>query len=316
MAPVVMACMATVSCTCREKVMKVFNMSMQMLNLMISSSKIESSPEAMSIFRFQLTDENIVPRLLLKSEESNTRVTNKIHETLLDLSYHAKIGEDLVSKAILVRIEMIYSSGSGKSNHKGLLAQLALLYKMINSFGIQFDATSADDAASTSTSSLTVVDVLAPAMISVEHSNTDVRNAATKIVLDVQRLTGKVKDHHLASLQDKKVRDALKEKITNVQVQIEMNQSANKKVAQESGSAASAVIVTEPDQPMSDEQKALAVLLASEDEDEKAKANSSFGAPRSSNAAAAGQNDSVEVRDKFYQNKTIVIEKGEHKEWQ
>ena len=51
MAPVVMACMAAVSSTCREKVMKVFNLSMQMLNLMISSSKIEASSEAMSIFR-------------------------------------------------------------------------------------------------------------------------------------------------------------------------------------------------------------------------------------------------------------------------
>ena len=51
MAPVVMACMAAVSSTCREKVMKVFNISLHMLNLMISSSKIEASSEAMVIFR-------------------------------------------------------------------------------------------------------------------------------------------------------------------------------------------------------------------------------------------------------------------------
>ena len=49
--------------------------------------------------------ENIVPKLLLKSEESNTRLTNKIHEALLDLSYHPKVGEDLVAAAILQRIE-------------------------------------------------------------------------------------------------------------------------------------------------------------------------------------------------------------------
>ena len=41
MAPVVSACMAAVGQTCKEKVMKVFNISLHMLNLMISSSKIE-----------------------------------------------------------------------------------------------------------------------------------------------------------------------------------------------------------------------------------------------------------------------------------
>ena len=64
----------------------------------------------MAIFRELLTQENIVPKLLLKSEESNTRLTNKIHETLLDLSYHAKIGEDLVGQAILDRVEAHYNS--------------------------------------------------------------------------------------------------------------------------------------------------------------------------------------------------------------
>ena len=48
-----------------------------------------------------ITEEEVVPKLLLKSEESNTRLTNKIHETLLDLSYHPKIGEDLTALAIL-----------------------------------------------------------------------------------------------------------------------------------------------------------------------------------------------------------------------
>ena len=64
----------------------------------------------MAIFRELLTQENIVPKLLLKSEESNTRLTNKIHETLLDLSYHTKIGEDLVGQAILDRVEAHYNS--------------------------------------------------------------------------------------------------------------------------------------------------------------------------------------------------------------
>ena len=52
-----------------------------------------------------IVQEEIIQKLLLKSEESNTRLTNKIHEALLDLSYHPKIGEDIVSSAILERIE-------------------------------------------------------------------------------------------------------------------------------------------------------------------------------------------------------------------
>jgi hypothetical protein len=34
-----------------------------------------------------IKSEHILEKFLLKSEESNTRLTNKIHEALLDLSY-------------------------------------------------------------------------------------------------------------------------------------------------------------------------------------------------------------------------------------
>ena len=101
---VVEGCTAAVGQTCREKVIKVFNVSLHMFNLMISSSKIDQDPLAIAMFRKMIVQEEIISRLLLKSEESNTRLTNKIHETLLDLSYHPKIGEDLVSQAILERI--------------------------------------------------------------------------------------------------------------------------------------------------------------------------------------------------------------------
>jgi len=75
--------------------MKVFNVSLHMFNLMISSSKIDQDPTSIAIFRQMIAQEEIIPKLLLKSEESNTRLTNKIHESLLDLSYHPKVGEDL-----------------------------------------------------------------------------------------------------------------------------------------------------------------------------------------------------------------------------
>lgn len=98
---VVEACSAAVGQTCREKVIKVFNVSLHMLNLMISSSKIDGDAASIAMFLQMITEEEVVPKLLLKSEESNTRLTNKIHETLLDLSYHPKIGEDLVALSIL-----------------------------------------------------------------------------------------------------------------------------------------------------------------------------------------------------------------------
>ena len=113
-----------------------------MLNLMVSSSKVDQDPDSIAKLRQMLVQEEVVPRLLLKSEESNTRLTNKIHETLLDLSYHPKIGEDLVSAAILERIEQHYETKP--TNSKGLLAQLALLFKMINSFGIEVPSKSGE----------------------------------------------------------------------------------------------------------------------------------------------------------------------------
>ena len=72
-------------------------------------------------------------------------MTNKIHETLLDLSYHPKIGEDLVSQAILERIQQHYIAKP--TNFKGLLAQLALLFKMINTFGIEMPEKDGSNAA-------------------------------------------------------------------------------------------------------------------------------------------------------------------------
>ena len=102
---VVEACTCAIGQTCREKVMKVFNVSIHLFNLIISSSKIDQDMESISIFLTSISDEEIVEKLLLKSEESNTRLTNKIHEALLDLSYHPKAGENIVSAAILSRIE-------------------------------------------------------------------------------------------------------------------------------------------------------------------------------------------------------------------
>ena len=94
---IVEAATCTVGVTCREKVMKVFNSSLSLFNILVSSTKIQQDPQTINTFKDTATREDIIPKLLLKSEESNTRLTNKIHEALLDLSYHPKIGEDLVA---------------------------------------------------------------------------------------------------------------------------------------------------------------------------------------------------------------------------
>jgi len=86
--------------TCKEKVIKVLNVSLQVLNLLISSAKIEQS-NAIEIFKKVFIERNIVLKLLQKSEEGNTRMTNKIHECLLDFSFHPKIGEAHVASFIL-----------------------------------------------------------------------------------------------------------------------------------------------------------------------------------------------------------------------
>ena len=182
----VQAAVATVSVTCREKVMKVFNISLQLFHSLITSSKIDQDPKAISVFIQLLQTEEIVRKLLLKSEESNTRLTNKIHEALLDLSYHPKIGEELVSLAILEQIDLHHFKVS--TQHKGILAQLALLFKMINSFGIAVPP-KLDDSDSKldqpEIGALNVDSVLGAAIPAISHTNQDVKNAAIKIVLDV-----------------------------------------------------------------------------------------------------------------------------------
>jgi len=93
-----------VSLTCKEKVIKVFSISLQLLNLLISSTKIEKS-NVSDVLKNSIVEKNIVLKLLQKSEDGNTRITNKIHEALLDLSFNPEVGEALTSSFILQRIQ-------------------------------------------------------------------------------------------------------------------------------------------------------------------------------------------------------------------
>jgi len=93
---------SAVSSTCREKVIKVFNVALSLFNLIVSSTQVERG--GVETLKKGVTERDIVLRLLQKSEEGNTRVTNKIHEALLDFSFHPKIGEAQVTSFVLARI--------------------------------------------------------------------------------------------------------------------------------------------------------------------------------------------------------------------
>lgn len=97
----VRACAVAVDITCKEKVVKVFNLCLQLLTLLITSAKIENSDLAIDNFKRVFIERSITLKLLQRSEEGNTRITNKIHECLLDYSFHPRIGEAHVSSFIL-----------------------------------------------------------------------------------------------------------------------------------------------------------------------------------------------------------------------
>lgn len=66
--------------------------------------------------------------------------------------------------------------------------------------------------------------MLEAAVPSLALTNADVKNAATKIVLDVQRLSGAVKDHYFARLPEK-IQVAIIAKVVAVKPETELNQT-------------------------------------------------------------------------------------------
>lgn len=140
------AAVASVDLCSRDKVVKVTNICLQLFSMLSTSSLVEMK----SINAFKnavVVERNVVHKMLLKSEEGNTRITNKIHEILLDFSFHPGIGEVHVASFVLARLNSHnrqFASGQSKQNEKdsalgspkGFLAQLALLYKFINQFGV------------------------------------------------------------------------------------------------------------------------------------------------------------------------------------
>ena len=85
---------------------------------------------------------------------------------------------------------------------------------MVNSFGI----------ASRTRGPLSVRDILKSVMPAIQHQNQDVRNAAGKILLDVQRLSGCVTEDELEELAEK-ARNVLLQKLKKVEVEKDLRES-------------------------------------------------------------------------------------------
>lgn len=273
------------------------------MNLLVSSQKVEKEGAA-EVLKNTIVERNVVLKLLQKSEEGSTRITNKIHESLLDLSFNPEIGEALASSFILQRIQAHNRANAQKAaqkNHKpgseegrvveqtekietetslgsykGLLAQLALLYKFVNSFGI----------ASKTRGPLSVKDILKSVLPSVQHPNQDVRNAAGKILLDVQKYSGCVTEEELQDINEK-ARNALLEKIKQVKVEKNLEETNARVQAN---------------------MQATVKSIKEEEGDETDRAE----VPETiSSSPSKGENKRKELVDL----KTIIEEKGSKKDW-
>lgn len=98
---------------------------------------------------------------------------------MLDMSYQPHLGEDLVAQAVF---EQIRRHNQQNQNPKGLMAQLALLYKLVNSFSVAAGSQDQDEVKPMTKE--IILDVVVP---SCSHTKDDIRNAAVKILIDVQK---------------------------------------------------------------------------------------------------------------------------------
>ena len=82
-----------------------------------------------------------------------------------------------------------------------------MLFKFINSFGI----------ASQTRGPLSVKDILKAVLPNISHANADVRNASTKILLDVHKLSGCVTEEELSmAFVETKIKENLLKKLSTV----------------------------------------------------------------------------------------------------
>lgn len=163
---------------------------------------------------------------------------------------------------------------------------------MINSFGIAIPPKidESDEQLNQPTAGVLTVDsVLSASVPAISHNNQDVKNAAIKIVLDVQRLTGSVKEGHFEKLPER-TKEMILEKVFSVQCETEFNQTKKK--------------------DLSASKRGLDALGQMQ---EAAKELNIVTIGDFNTGAKESQAKQMET---FEKNKRIIEEKGTHKDWQ
>lgn len=92
-----------VSETCQDKIQKVFTASIALFSYMIGSKYVEE--KGLECFVRNVTDQDIISKLLLKSEDGNARSVSKVHEAVMDFSYHPGIGEGFAATYLISRLQ-------------------------------------------------------------------------------------------------------------------------------------------------------------------------------------------------------------------
>ena len=146
---------------------------MSIFSFLVSSSKLEE--KGLDIFVRMVTENEVIIKLLEKSEEGNARISTKAQEGLIDFSFHPMIGEGFVSTYLTSRLENHLTN----NNTKGISVMLSLLYKFVTSFGI----TKKD-------SSLSPKKLLKLVIPPLFHKDQEIRNIALKVLLEIQKRTG------------------------------------------------------------------------------------------------------------------------------
>ena len=88
--------------TCQDKVVKVFSQSIELFQFLISSPILEE--KGIETFVRAVTDLDIVGKMLVKSEDGSGRSVGKVHDVLLDFSFHPGIGEGFAASYLVSRI--------------------------------------------------------------------------------------------------------------------------------------------------------------------------------------------------------------------
>lgn len=131
-------------------------------------------------------------------------------------------------------------------------------------------------------------------MPTIQHQNQDVRNAATKILIDVHKFSGCVNEEALESLNDK-VRQTLLEKLKTIDVEKNLEETNSRVQA--------------------DRDNKVKQIKEEQDEGDEDDGNKTDRAEVPETISSSPSKDETKTKE-LHDLKTIVEEKGQKKDWQ